>query len=98
MAEEQQKPAVRGITDEEVEILMSGPAVFVNKIYLSSGPTGVRIAFAENRGSDTKSSFRSAIFVPWPDFLSFMEALKQAESNVTIRVSSTIEQTIGGAG
>lgn len=64
------------VTDEELQISFSGPAIFVNKAYVTLGSGGVRIAFAEVR-EETGPKFRSAIMLSPQDALGLRDVLQR---------------------
>ena len=76
MAEEKkdaESPA--SMSDEEMQVPFGGPAIFANKIYLTSAPIGIRVAFGEQYGDKVKPVFRAAVMLAYPDAESLRDLL-----------------------
>ena len=85
------------ISGEERDLILTGPALFANKVYATSLPTGVRLTFAEHRGGDALPVFRNAVFLAWPDFLELMKLLKRVEGRLeVVQVDPPQEEKTGG--
>ena len=75
---------VQPVNVQEMEVSMSGPAVYVNKFIISISPAGTRIAFAE-QGPDMPPVFRSAVLLNLADSFALAGLLKQLlDQNVTV--------------
>lgn len=97
MAEEDSKP--NPVSDREMEIVFSGPALLSNKVYATGLSTGVRLAFCEIRSGDTEPVFRSAIFIAYPDVPAFIKVLQRAMERVEMQfVEAPKENEEGGGG
>ena len=62
-------------SEEELEVAFSGPAILANRFYVTLGPTGARIAFAEQQSSEKDAEFRSAVILPFQDALALSTIL-----------------------
>ena len=82
MVEEDSKPP---LSEEELEIVLSGPAVLINKIYTTALPAGLRITFCENRGDEKTNRFRSAVVISYVDVPSFIELLQRFMERVEFK-------------
>ena len=51
------------VSEEELQIAFSGPAVAANKVYVTLNPAGVRITFTEQRNPKVVPVFRTAVLV-----------------------------------
>jgi len=67
---------VRPVPPEEHEMSFSGPATLVNRFFVTTGPAGVRLAFAEQRNPETLPIFRTAIITSYQDAISFWKLLE----------------------
>lgn len=65
---------IKAVSDDELAIAYSGPAVLANKFYVTLTPAGPRIAFTEVHG-DQKPQFRTAVVLPHPDAVALYELL-----------------------
>ena len=63
------------LSDEEMLVPFGGPAIFANKIYLTSAPTGIRVSFGEQYGDKVKPVFRAAVMLAYPDAESLRDLL-----------------------
>ncbi len=63
------------MSEEEMQVPFGGPAVFANKIYLTSAPTGIRLAFGEQYGDKVGPVFRAAVMLAIPDAESLRDLL-----------------------
>ena len=80
--EDKKKPAVRDVPKEELHIAYEGPAVFVNKFYVTGLGANVRIAFAEN-SKDLPPIFRTAVIMSTADVIRLRRVLEHAEMMLT---------------
>ena len=55
----------------------SGPATLCNRFYISVGPYGVRLAFAEQYSKESNPLFRSAVVMPHSNAIQMAKALKE---------------------
>jgi hypothetical protein len=67
--------APTSMSDEEMQVPFSGPAIFANKIYVTSAPTGIRLAFGEQYGDKVEPVFRAAVMLAFPDAESLRDLL-----------------------
>ncbi len=69
----------------ETAIANSGPAILTNRFYITLGPFGVRIAFAEMYPGQPPS-FRTAVVMSIPDGIALykvlQDLLKEAEASM----------------
>lgn len=79
MAEEEKGPEApyETVSEQEMQIAYSGPALATNKFYVSFTPGGVRIAFTEINPQVPLPSFRTAVMLPLEDAMSLASVLKQ---------------------
>lgn len=77
MSEEKNAAEPRMMTQEE-EDGASGPAVLCNRTFISVGPYGVRLAFAEFFTDTTGPIFRTAVVMPHQDAVNLMRTLRVA--------------------
>lgn len=63
------------VSDDELRAAFSGPAIFSNKFYATTGPGGVRIAFMEGAGDLGPPIFRTAVILPFQDALGLRDLL-----------------------
>lgn len=61
-------------TGDDLQAL-SGPAVLANRFFVTIGPSGVRIAFAEQFGPETKPTFRTAVVISFQDGIELSKLL-----------------------
>lgn len=66
---------VRELTSQEFKA-SDGPAQLSNRFFINLGPTGVRIAFAEQFGQNNPPSFRTAVVLPFDDALELAKLLE----------------------
>ena len=87
-------PIQRELSVDEFKIAHSGPAILSNRFFISMGPWGVRIAFAEQHGEESEPIFRSAVVMPIEDGISFYKTLQDVlkEPEEMIRKASEIQQ------
>ena len=82
--------APASMSDEEMQVPFSGPAIFANKIYLTSAPTGIRLAFGEQYGDKVEPVFRAAVMLAFPDAESLRDLLTR-----TLERKKTLESEPG---
>lgn len=76
---------LEGVSDEEMAVAYSGPALATNKFYVSITSGGVRIAFAEVNPQVRLPAFRTAVMLPFPDALTLAELVNRlVHENVQI--------------
>lgn len=63
------------LSEEELHEAISGAAIFSNKLYVSTQPMGVRIAFCEQREDIDALHFRTAVYLSIPDAMSLRDIL-----------------------
>ena len=84
-AAEAKDSAKRDVTNEEMGIAFEGPAIFTNRVFITIGSGGVRIAFTEDR-QDALAAFRSAVILPIQSAISLKnilgELLKEHEEQI----------------
>jgi hypothetical protein len=66
---------VMPVSPDDLSIAFSGPATLANRFFITLGPTGARIAFAEQATPDTPSIFRVAVVLPFQDALELTRVL-----------------------
>ena len=73
-------------THEEDIQIGETPATFVNKLYITTMPLGVKITFGESHpvGGTQKSHPRVAVFLQHQDVVALRRLLEDATKNITI--------------
>ena len=70
-------------TKDELDAAFSGAAIYVNKTFVTVTQAGLRLAFAEARGPNEASVFRSAVLLSYPDAFALLDLLqKMLKENV----------------
>jgi len=84
----------RPLTEQELSLAYEGPAVSVNRVLITIGVAGVRIAFVEH-GKDVPPQFRTAIVMPIQDAISFKNVLAEMLTDIErqIAVREEIEKS-----
>jgi hypothetical protein len=75
-------PAIQGITEEELQLIFSGPAVFANKVFVTIAGPVARITFMDLVG-DTLH-FRTAAMVALNDLLSLRDVISGLADKVKV--------------
>ena len=75
------------VTNEELRSAFSGPAVFSNKFYATTGPSGVRLTFMEALGELVPPVFRTAVLLPFQDALALRDLLTAQLSDIEAMIS-----------
>ena len=73
----------RDIPPDEMATLLSGPAIYSNKIYVSLSTVGIRITFAEQQEGGPPH-YRTAAFLSYPDAIALKDLLIRQLSNVQV--------------
>ncbi len=68
---------IRAVSEQELEVAFSGPATAANRVYVTIGPLGVRIAFSEQRGPDKTAHFRTAVILSIQDGILLRDVLSK---------------------
>ena len=74
------------VSDEELRIAFSGPALFSNKFWSTVGPYGIRLAFAEGSGPKVPPQFRAAVVLSFLDALELRDLLVRQLEKVRIEL------------
>lgn len=64
-----QKGHIAGVTAEDIAAAFEGPAVVVNKVFLTTSDSGARLTFVETTPMG-KAIFRSAVFMTHSELMS----------------------------
>lgn len=64
------------LTTTEKEAVQSVPAVLVNRVFVSAGMHGVRLAFAEQSSEDLSPMLRSAVVMTVQDALALCDLIR----------------------
>ena len=86
----------RPLSEAEVDMAYSGPAVLSNKFYVSVSGMGARIAFAEE-SEGRPAVFRTAVFLSLPDAVSLSKVLKELIKEIDGPISEEISALINQA-
>jgi hypothetical protein len=78
------------VSEDELQIAFSGPAIASNKVYVTLSPGGIRIAFTEQRTSAAQPSFRSAVMMNFQDAIALRNLLSQILANVEPELEKAI--------
>lgn len=73
-------------SQDELNVLLSIPSVYVNKIYASATPSGLQLSFAEIRTEPGQIYPRVAIILPFSSVDGLLASISQAMSNVEIHI------------
>jgi hypothetical protein len=68
-------------------VAFSGPAVLVNRFFVSIVPSGVRIAFAEQNGPQKSVLFRTAVTMSIQDGISLYQVVHGLLRNVEDQIT-----------
>lgn len=80
MAEE--KSGKVDVTQEEMEIAFSGPALYCNKFYVTMSPVNMRLTFAENNPRIKLPQFRGAVSMSIGDAMELKALLERVLEDV----------------
>lgn len=86
---------VTNVSDEELRSAFSGPAIFSNKFYATTGASGIRIAFMEALGDLVPPVFRTAIVLPYQDAFALRDMLAAQLSEIESAINQAKAE--GGA-
>jgi hypothetical protein len=75
------------VTNSELDIAFSGPAIASNRFFVTVGPT-VRIAFCEQLGPNIGPKFRTAVSLPAQDAIALAELLKQLLAPIEAQIKA----------
>jgi len=86
----------RSATEAELSVANSGPAVLANRFYVSVGPQGPRIAFAEQITEQTLPVFRTAVIMSVQDGIALYKVLQGLlkESEAALQKSTSEHQLV----
>lgn len=77
-------PEPQPVSALELQVAFSGPAVQANRFFITIGPGGARIAFAEQYGQDAPV-FRTAVNLAFQDAFGLAKILKDLlDKNVLV--------------
>ncbi len=83
MSDPKQRVAV---SETELDIANSGPALLSNRFYVTVAPFGVRIAFTEQSNPQKPPAFRTAVVMSIQDGIALyklmQDLLKEAEASI----------------
>lgn len=100
MAENNPTPAGNKnvVSDADMLVTLSGPAVLANKIYATTTEAGLRLAFTEQWDPKRPSLFRVAVVLPWTSALSLRDLLSRqlADIEAVIRAEMDAAKKEGG--
>ena len=85
---------VEEVTEEQMEVGYSGAAISSNKFFITVGPQGARIAFAEGRGGG-KFYFRTAVVLPFQDAIALKDILGQMLAQIEAQFAAVAEKDNG---
>ena len=92
MPEDIQDSQIFSVPEEEMKSILSGPAIYTNKTYVTSTPYGLKIAFCELSAGSYHPFFRQAVFMTWEDFATFMRILKKVEEDLQTTSTATVAE------
>ena len=69
--------SLKPVSEQELEVAYAGPALAANRFYVTVGPSWVRIAFAEQCGSDKASHFRTAVILSVQDGVALRDLISK---------------------
>ena len=81
------------LSEDESKVAFSGPALAINRTYLSIGPAGVRLAFAEQDGN-TLPVFRNAVIMPSQEAIALRDLLTRFLGPIEEKIKSTEQKDV----
>lgn len=82
------------ITDNNLSSTFDGPALHTNKIFMSNFAGGTRLTFMEQMGDQIPPTYRTAVFLSYPDAIELRDLLARQLQEV----ESHIDQAMSEAG
>jgi hypothetical protein len=80
-----EKTEVQSVTDTEMTAVLNAPSIFSNKFYITIGPGGVRISFAETHPQVEAPQVRASVTLPHADAFALRDILSELlEHNVRV--------------
>jgi hypothetical protein len=74
------------VSEAELAVVNSGPAILTNRFYVTIAPYGVRIAFTERTSKEQIPAFRTAVVMSIQDGISLYKLLqnqlREAEASI----------------
>lgn len=68
-------PRSTGISESETLAIASVPSIYVNKIYVTTSPNGIRIAFGDEMSDSVSSFVRSSVYMSVSDAMALRDLL-----------------------
>jgi hypothetical protein len=90
---ETDKPVRREASDAELDVAYSGPAPAANRMLVTLGNSGVRIAFAEQQAKSDKLHFRSAVVLHPIDAIKLYRILKDMLKDIEPQLEGLAKYT-----
>ncbi len=81
-SETQDSEKVRALSQKELEIAFSGPAVLTNRFYVTIGAYGIRISFTEVQNNDADPVFRTGCVMCIQDGIRLKNLLQEMLKDV----------------
>lgn len=81
----------RPVSEAEMRIAFEGSAIATNRTFITLGPGGVRIAFAEQQGA-SPPVFRSAVMLAYQDAISFKDVLTNLLKDVEEKIAAAAKE------
>ncbi len=80
---------VRGLSEQELELAYSGPAMAANRLFVTITPSGVRITFAEQTGPGKPAHFRTAVIMSIQDGIALRDVLSKTLKDAEAAIEKT---------
>jgi hypothetical protein len=77
-------------SEDDLQIVFSGPAVAANKIFVTLSSAGIRLTFTEQRNPKVAPVFRTAALVSIPDAISLRDLLSKVLREIEPQIQDAI--------
>jgi len=68
--------------EEEYEAAFENPAIYCNRMFLRTSPSGIRLSFGEQSSPDKKAWFRTSVFLTILDAIALRDLLQSQLDHV----------------
>jgi hypothetical protein len=89
---------LRDVSEGELRVAFTGPAIFSNKFYATNGPSGIRIAFMESLFPIVHPIFRAAVLLPYQDAIALRDLLTKQLKEIEPLIQRAEEASSDPAG
>jgi len=81
----------RPLSEEELEVAWSGPAVHSNRFYVNMGPT-IRLSFCEQATPNARPLYRTGVVMSIQDAIALANLLKDMLREVEADIAKAVEE------